>query len=250
MKAPATAESQVAATVEGPGLVRVVTLTDAVVAIAMTLLVLPLVEVAGEVDTAHVRALLADHGDLLLSFAVSFVVIYVFWAAHGTALRRAELMDVEPRGLRQLNLGWLLVLAFLPFPTAVVGRDLNTTSAPMYIGTMLTLSALTSLIVNVVDRAVGPPRRAGWAWATTSVFAACTALSVYNADLGMFALLALAVVRIVEVRTESALDPSSPVAATPSPTPTSTPASATTAHPAPAVRPDDRPTHTRTGATS
>lgn len=246
MKTPATENPRVTATVEGPGLVRVVTLTDAVVAIAMTLLVLPLVEVAGEVDTTHVRSLLADHGDLLLSFAVSFVVIYVFWAAHGTALRRVELMDVEPRGLRQLNLGWLLVIAFLPFPTAVVGRDLNTTSAPIYIGTMLTLSALTSLIVNVADRAVGPPRRAGWAWATTSVFAGCTALSVYNADLGMFALLALALVRVVEVRTQPAQGPSSP---TTSPS-ASTSASTSTSTLASAVTPDGRPTHTKTGASS
>ena len=40
---------------DGPGLERTVTLTDAVVAIAMTLLVLPLVEVSGDVDANHVR---------------------------------------------------------------------------------------------------------------------------------------------------------------------------------------------------
>lgn len=183
---------------EGPRLARVVALNDAVVAIAMTLLVLPLVGVADELDTA--RSLLDEHGDLLSSFAISFVVIYVFWAAHGTALRRAEAADGEPRGLRPLNLAWLLVIAFLPFPTAVVGHDLNTTSAPIYIGTMMTLSALTSLIVNVVDGAVGPPHRGGWAWATTAVFAGCTALSVVDADIGMLALLSLALVPVVESR--------------------------------------------------
>jgi uncharacterized membrane protein len=213
----------------------------------MTLLVLPLVEVAGEVDTADVGSLLAEHGDLLLSFAVSFVVIYVFWAAHGTALRRVEEVDVEPRGLRQLNLGWLLVIAFLPFPTAVVGRDLNTTSAPIYIGTMLALSALTSMIVNVVDRAVGPPRRGRWAWATTAVFAGCTALSVLNADLGMFALLALALVRVVEVRIAPAQStrasaPTFASTSSPTPTPTSTGDSDV-------VR-GDQPTHASTGASS
>ena len=122
---------------EGPSLQRVVTLTDAVVAIAMTLLVLPLVEIAGEVDTANLRGFLVDHADVLLSFAVSFVVVHVFWAAHGSAFRRVEAADVDVPGLRQLNLGWLLVIAFLPFPTAVVGREVNTTSAPIYIGTML-----------------------------------------------------------------------------------------------------------------
>jgi len=32
------------------------------------------------------------------------------------------------------------VIAFLPFPTAMIGRDLNTVSGPLYIGTMLVLS--------------------------------------------------------------------------------------------------------------
>jgi uncharacterized membrane protein len=185
---------------EGPSLQRVVTLTDAVVAIAMTLLVLPLVELADEMDTGNPRRFFVDHADVLLSFAVSFVVVYVFWAAHGSALRRVEAADVDVPGLRLLNLGWLLVIAFLPFPTAVVGRELDTTSAPIYVGTMLTLSALTSTIVTVVDRATPGVRRGGWAWLTTAVFAACTLLSLLDADLGMFSLLGLALVRLAEVR--------------------------------------------------
>jgi uncharacterized membrane protein len=183
-----------------PGLERVLTLTDAVVAIAMTLLVLPLVEIAGEVDTDELGAFLADHGDLFLSFAISFVVIYVFWSAHGVAFRRVEHRHTEARALHLLNLGWLLLIAFLPFPTAVVGRDLTTTSAPLYIGTMTVLSALTSGIIMTIDRIVGPPRRTGWAWLTTAVFALCALISLANADLGMLSLLFLAVIRAVETR--------------------------------------------------
>ncbi|WP_395656800.1 TMEM175 family protein [Nocardioides sp.] len=185
----------------GPGVGRTIALTDAVVAIAMTLLVLPLVEVTGDVDTTDLTGAVSDHGDLLVSFAVSFVVIYVFWAAHGTALRRLEdADDLEVPGWRGLNLLWLLVIAFLPFPTALVGQDLNTTTAPIYIGTMFVLSVLTSAIIVVTDRAVGGSGRGRWAWLTTAVFGACALLSAVNADLGMFALLVLAVVRVVETR--------------------------------------------------
>lgn len=81
-----------------------------------------------------------------------------------------------------------------------MGRDLNTTSAPIYIGTMLVLSVLTSAIMVVVDRATDPTGRASWAWLTTAVFALCTVLSLVDADLGMLALLLLVVVRVVEVR--------------------------------------------------
>ena len=186
--------------VETPGVGRALALTDAVVAIAMTLLVLPLVEVSGEVDTNELGRFLGDHWDLFLSFAISFVVIYVFWSAHGVAFRRIEDLHTEARALPLLNLWWLLLIAFLPFPTAVVGRDLNTTSAPLYIGTMTLLSALTSGIVMVIDRVAGLSRRTGWAWLTTGVFGLCALLSTVNADLGMLALLALAVVRAVETR--------------------------------------------------
>ena len=166
----------------------------------MTLLVLPLVEVSNEVDTKAFGRFLGDHWDLFLSFAISFVVIYVFWSAHGVAFRRIENLGTEPRSLPLLNLWWLLLIAFLPFPTAVVGRDLNSTSAPLYIGTMTLLSALTSGIVTVIDRAAGPSRRARWAWLTTGVFGACALLSVAYADLAMLALLVLAVVRVIETR--------------------------------------------------
>jgi uncharacterized membrane protein len=185
---------------EGPSVERSVGLTDAVVAIAMTLLILPLVEVAGEVDTDDLEGVLAEHWDLFLSFVVSFLVIYVFWSAHSTAFRRLVGHAVEVPALRPLNMCWLLVIAFLPFPTAVVGRDLTTTSAPFYIGSMFVLSALTSAILVVVARATGPSPRVRWAWLTTAVFGGCTLVSLFNADLGMFALLLLVVVRFVEVR--------------------------------------------------
>src|SRR5689334_18648081 len=87
---------------QSPGLGRVLTLTDAVVAIAMTLLVLPLVEVAGQVGTNSIGAYLANHGNLFLSFAISFVVIYVFWAAHSVAFRRLEETHSEPPALHLL----------------------------------------------------------------------------------------------------------------------------------------------------
>jgi uncharacterized membrane protein len=55
---------------------RVLTFVDAIVAIAITLLVLPLVELASEVrDGGRVSNLLHDHSEELWSFALSFYVI-------------------------------------------------------------------------------------------------------------------------------------------------------------------------------
>lgn len=198
--ATSTAEEQH----RGPGLTRVITLTDAIVAIAMTLLVLPVVDAAGQVDTSHPGRWLDAHGYLLLSFVISFLVIYGFWSAHAGVLRHLETTEIDVPGLRALNMLWLLVIAFLPFPTSVVGHRPDTISAPFYIGTMLVLSVLTSGIVMVVERADRQVGRRGWAWAWAwarpVVFAGCTILSLFDADLGLRSLLLLVVLPILETR--------------------------------------------------
>jgi uncharacterized membrane protein len=166
----------------------------------MTLLVLPLVEVAGEIDPDHLGDFFNQHWDLLLSFVISFLVIYVFWGAHAAAIRPLDAADRELPWVGVLTMLWLLVIAFLPFPTAIVGRDINTVTGPIYIGTMLVLSILTSAIGTLVAGSVNGGFRIGLAWLTTAVFALSTAISAVNADVGMFSLLLLAVLRVVETR--------------------------------------------------
>lgn len=184
----------------GPGVERSITLTDAVVAIAMTLLILPLVEVSGETRVDSLSELLSEQGALLLSFVISFLVIYAFWAAHGTIHRRLTEAGIEDLPwLDRLNMLWLLVVAFLPLPTALVGHDLNTTTAPIYVGTMLVLSALTSGLAVVARHAVGDSNRLDQAWLTTAVFALCTAVAFFFPNAAMYGLLLLILVRWLEV---------------------------------------------------
>jgi uncharacterized membrane protein len=197
----------------GPGLERTITLTDAVVAIAMTLLVLPLVDTARDFDVAHLGTFLHENSDLLLSFVISFLVISAFWSVHGSAYRRATEADVEPRALRQLNVWWLLLVAFLPFPTAVVGRDLDPVSGPFYLGTMTLLSAITSAIVTVVGRVTGDARHVRWAWLTTAVFALGAGVSAVAPTVGTLVLLLIAVVRVLETRVLAAREPRAPTTA-------------------------------------
>src|SRR5919202_3679717 len=128
---------------------RTITLTDAVVAIAMTLLVLPLVDLAPEIDETGLADLLRAHGSELLGFMLSFLVIYLLWAAHERAF---AVLEVARPALQTLNMLWLLGIAFLPFPTALVGRHANTASAFFYIVTMLVVSAVTCVITQLALR--------------------------------------------------------------------------------------------------
>jgi uncharacterized membrane protein len=132
---PGPRSSEAAAAREAPGdagrrhrapeLERVIVFTDAVVAIALTLLVLDLRLPAGDYPTdASLQAALGGLVRNYIAFGVSFVVISVWWWANHRLLRRVYRYE---GGLLALDLIWLATIVFLPFPTAVLS---NTSGLP------------------------------------------------------------------------------------------------------------------------
>lgn len=101
------------------GFERVVFFSDAVFAIVITILVLPLTaefEVPDETTTfAHQ---LTELWPKILIFLVSFLVVGQFWLAHHRIFTRIGRYD---SGLLIINLLFLLAVSFLPFPAAVLG---------------------------------------------------------------------------------------------------------------------------------
>ena len=186
----------------GPGIDRTITLTDAVVAIAMTLLILPLVDVSGELPSNGLPGFWVENSDVLMSFVISFVVIYVFWTAHGTIFRTLLRSSVEKvPWLSTLNMFWLLGIASLPFPTALIGREVTTTSAPVYVATMLVISALAAAMLRSVQTAVGA-RRTSLSWLSTAVFGLCTVVAFVQPTVALYLLLLLIPAGILEGRAE------------------------------------------------
>ena len=98
---------------------RVLFFSDAVFAIAITLLVVDI-----RVPTVVANAAQELHGDLgrILSFAISFLVIGLFWMGHHRMFRYITALD---RPIIFLNLLFLGTIAFLPYPTALLfaGND-------------------------------------------------------------------------------------------------------------------------------
>lgn len=121
---------------------RLVFFTDAVVAIAMTLLILPLLESVTEAarDGLDTTAYLREHGDQLVAFALSFFVIASFWRTHD---RLFEHVAHHGGWLASLNLVWMFTIVWLPVATAMVGAmPADPLQLTVYIGTMLTTSLL------------------------------------------------------------------------------------------------------------
>jgi len=116
--------------------------TDAVVAIAMTLLILPLTEAIPEASTKHLGTVvfLHEHQLQLLSFALSFVLIGMFWLLHHRIFRADT---PHSFAMSAVNFGWMFTIVFLPVPTAMVGAlDPDRPQFALYIGTMLVSSLL------------------------------------------------------------------------------------------------------------
>jgi uncharacterized membrane protein len=100
---------------------RTLAFTDGLFAIAMTLLVVDLaVPVIKDTHSVHdLGDALGDDTATFVSFFISFAVIGRYWMAHHTFIAGLARMD---RGLISLNLVYLAFIAFLPFPTALLGR--------------------------------------------------------------------------------------------------------------------------------
>jgi uncharacterized membrane protein len=99
---------------------RVLAFSDGLFAIAMTLLVVG-IGVPTLMDATDEGELIDAYGDLaseVISFFISFAVIGRYWVAHHQFFRLLRAMDYR---LVWINLVYLAFIAFLPFPTGVLG---------------------------------------------------------------------------------------------------------------------------------
>jgi uncharacterized membrane protein len=129
---------------------RLVFFTDAVVAIALTLLVLPLTEIAAEVVVGRGESAEAvtEHQWQIYSFLLSFVVIGRQWMAHHRLFGDVTKYSTP---LLMTNFVWLLTIVVLPFPTQMVGAfGTDRFTCLFYIGTVLANSLCLTVLVGIV----------------------------------------------------------------------------------------------------
>jgi uncharacterized membrane protein len=102
------------------GFDRIVNFSDATVAIAMTLLVLPLVDFGGETGQHEsLWGLLDENYAAIFAFVLSFLVIWSMWVNHHRVME--YFADYDSR-LLFLHMVWLLTMASIPFTTELVAN--------------------------------------------------------------------------------------------------------------------------------
>ncbi len=121
---------------------RTIFLSDGVFAIATTLLVLtitvPAIKSADELPGKLVGLLWPS----IATYALSFIVIGIYWMAHQRIFHYITRSD---GGLLWLNVLFLLTVAFLPVPTNVLGHFGGLRAAAIFYALSLTTTGLVLL---------------------------------------------------------------------------------------------------------
>lgn len=122
---------------------RLLAFTDGVVAIDLTLLILPALEIEmGEGQ--DVWATLGGEWETLLSFLLSFVMTLAFWRRHHRIFN--GLVSFTPE-LLAMNGAWLLGITFLQVPSQFLGHNGPEGGVlALYVGTLAFLSWVNVLV--------------------------------------------------------------------------------------------------------
>jgi uncharacterized membrane protein len=177
------------------GTERIIGLTDGVAAIAITLVALPLVDVAADVAHEGLAGWFAREGYALIAAAVSFASIAGYWRDHHALYRR---VTGTTRLSVRLNFTWLAAIVFLPVATVLLvrapKRDLS--ALALYIVllcvtiALLNLQELELLRAGAIDPERRPsPRELASRWVPIGVRLLALAGALLIPALGLWSLL-------------------------------------------------------------
>jgi len=122
---------------------RIEALADGIFAIAMTLLVLTLTLPDMTQSKLGLSQLLADQWPKFFNYALSFVLLAIFWIVHHQqfhVIRRTDRIHVW------INIGILMFVALMPFSTDIVGDYSHQTLAELVFGANLMILGLLFLL--------------------------------------------------------------------------------------------------------
>jgi uncharacterized membrane protein len=136
------------------GVERLIFFTDAVVAIAITLLILPLVEiVTTDANLKHpltIGQFLGDNLSQMFAFALSFAIIARFWMANHEVL--VNTMRSTPV-LMWLDVAWVFTIVVMPLTTEITAvYHPSPLTVGLYIGTGLVSMVMLTAICYYLYR--------------------------------------------------------------------------------------------------
>ena len=140
-----------------PSVERLLTLSDGVVAIALTLLVLqlrvpPTAHLANPNSASELATQLGKDGDQLTSYLISFYVIAHFWLIHHRVFRR---VSSQRESLAWWNFAFLFTITIMPFTSDLLGQYSNNPLAVDIFAVNLLLASLATQATQDLGRRRG-----------------------------------------------------------------------------------------------
>jgi len=187
---------------DAPQVNRLLTLSDGVIAIALTLLVLQLRvpavdEVAHPDSAADLAAALGKGSSQLVSYGISFYVIAQFWLVHRQVFR---LIGEKEDDLEWWNFVFLLTISVMPFASTLLGTFVGNPLAVDIFAVNLLIASLATQVMLLIGRRKGlvipaARERAGQVQAAVVpvVMAASIGLSWWSTSAAMYSWLLIAV---------------------------------------------------------
>ncbi len=137
-----------------PGAERLLALSDGVVAIALTLLVLqlnvpPVANLAHPNSASELATQLGKGADELISYVISFYVIAQFWLVHHRVFRQVA---GQQEGLAWWNFAFLFTITLMPFTSDLLGKYPENPLAVDIFAVNLLAASLTTQLTIVYGR--------------------------------------------------------------------------------------------------
>lgn len=165
---------------------RLVNFSDGVLAIAVTLLVLPLADRVSSGEFSSFEAFFNALWEPFLLFSISFAVICRFWLVHHNIFQSLKRFNVT---IFALNCGWLFTIVLIPFFTELFGGRISSSGgviSGLYIFNIFLLSLIGVLIQFEIKRRpelrladAQSPLLAGGVAAVILIFIACAATVLF-----------------------------------------------------------------------
>lgn len=185
---------------------RLLTLSDGIFAISMTLLALGLKvpDLGGHPSDSSLRDALAANADSYWSFLLTFYIIAAYWRRHRQLMR--SVVRTHPALIRD-TLVLLLIVAAMPFPASLLGRYGGEPIALALYGAVSALGTLSLIVMSADVRrlelagrepsATDGYGRRQWGWLNLVVFLLCIPAGYVLGGKGPYVLLLLAIPDVV-----------------------------------------------------
>ena len=158
----------------GTAVDRLLFFTDAVVAVAITVLALPLFSIPGPKPGQTVLDVISANSGQIITFVVTFLVMAVMWNIHNRVMNSLQAYDAV---VFWLAIAWLIGFVFLPWPSTMYGAGdhwgstdvtlfTSDGTGALYWWTMAYISGigtLASIYINRHPQLIKPRDRAYWA---------------------------------------------------------------------------------------